>query len=221
MQPNTTTDHAPQPTPPARRSPSLRRRLALGATVLAVASLLAACGGGSSDDATPTTSAGSSDSSATSAPDAGTDDGSGGTDATTTAVDGAPAIDLCEEVTKDDVAAILPEATLLAAKATPSIPAPNCGYSIDLGAGSGMTADVVTIIWNNPDFFDSQKELQTDETDLTGLDTDAFSIADGGSILVRGETGTWQINRGVELSAGGQPASPEQLVAIAKLVQGL
>ena len=216
MQPNTTIHATLRPASPTRRGPSLRR-LALGATALAVASLLAACGGGSSDDATPTTSPGSSE---TSAPDSGTDTG-GGEEATTT-VAGSSDLDLCAEVTKEDVAAILTEANLVEAAPNTAITAPSCGYKVEIGgAGSGATADVVTITWNDPSFFDSQQELQTSATELTGFDTDAFSYDDGGEILVRGESGTWQVTQGVELTDGGQPATPEQLVAIAKLVQGL
>lgn len=204
-----------QPTTTSRDR-AVRRRLAIGGVAVALASMLAACGGGSSSDGATAKADGSS--SETTAP-ASTD--TGGEETTTTAIGGAPDIDLCEEVTKDDVAAILTEASLTAATANDAIPAPNCGYQIDLGGGSGMTADVVTIVWNNPDFFDAQKELQTDEVDLTGLDTDAFSFGDGGDVLVRGATGTWAITKGVELSAGGQQASDEQILAIAKLVQGL
>ena len=108
------------------------------------------------------------------------------------------------------------------AVANPAFTVPNCGYTIDIGSGAtAMTADVVSIRWNDPTFFDGQKELQTDEVDLTDIGADAFAIDDGGMILVRGASGTWEIIRGVELTAGGQPASDEQMATIAQLVAGL
>jgi hypothetical protein len=213
MQPNTSPTR-PSAHRPAR--PNRRRRLAIGALALTLTAVVTACGGssdaGGSDGAAP----------AASETTAASSSGSGTDEATTTAIGGAPAIDVCEEVSQEDVAAILTEADLVSAEANSAIPAPNCGYAIEIGgAGSGATADVVTITWNDPSFFDGQKELQTDETELTGFDTDAFAFGDGGDILVRGETGTWAVTQGVELSDGGQPASAEQLAAIAKLVQGL
>lgn len=207
--------------PSAQRSGHLhrRRRLAIGALALALTIVVAACGG--SSDAGGSDGAGSS-ASETSAPSSSGASGSGTDETTTTAAGGAPAVDVCDEVTKEDVAAILTEANLVSAEANSAVPAPNCGYAVEIGgAGSGATADVVTITWNDPAYFDSQKELQTDATELSGFDTDAFTFGDGGDILVRGETGTWLVTQGVELTDGGQPASAEQLAAVAKLVQGL
>ena len=202
---------------PAR--PDRRRRLAIGALALALATVVTACGG--SSDAGGSDGTGNS-ASETSAPSSSGASGSGAEETTTTAAGGAPTVDVCEEVTQEDVAAILTEANLVSAEANSAVPAPNCGYAVEIGgAGSGATADVVTITWNDPSYFDSQKELQTDATDLSGFDTDAFTFGDGGDILVRGETGTWLVTQGVELTDGGQPASAEQLAAVAKLVQGL
>ncbi len=214
MQPNTSPNR-PAPAATTVGAP-IRRRLALGAVALALAAVLAGCGGGSSDDGDASASGGST-------PEATAPASSdGGSDETTSTLASVPDLDLCSEVTKDEVAAILPEAELTQAEANPSLTVPNCGYAIEIaGGGTEMTADVVTITWNEPGFYDGQKELQTDATELTGFDTEAFTFGDSGTVLVQGATGAFMVTQGVELAEGGQPASPEQLAAIAKLVQDL
>lgn len=219
MQPNAIpvrpTDPSRRRRPPVPARPPIRWR-ALAATFAAALGLTLAACGGSSDASSDTTSdtASAADAAATSTP---TDDGG----VATTAAPATGDLDLCAEVSKDEVAAILTEAELTAAAPNDAISAPNCGYAIEIDAGgSPMVADVVSIVWNDASYFDSQKELQTDEVDLTGLDGEAFSFDDGGMILVRGESGTFEITRGVELTAGGQPATDEQMTAIAALVAG-
>jgi hypothetical protein len=213
MQPNTSPT-SPVLVPTPRRN-AVRRRFALGAATVALTALLAACGGSSDGDAAKPDASGSE---TTAAPSSD----SGAEETTTSATGGAPDIDLCEEVPKEDVAAILTEAELTRVEPNPSLSVPNCGYAIEIGGGgSEMTADVVTITWNEPGFYDGQKELQTDATELTGFDTEAFTFGDHGTVLVQGATGAFMVTHGVELAEGGQPASPEQLAAIAKLVQGL
>jgi hypothetical protein len=201
-----------------RHRPRIQRRWVAGLAAAASLSLaLGACGGSSEG-----TSSGTPDGAeAASTTVAAGDGGSASPDATTTTGTGTD-LDLCAEVTKEDVAAILPEADLVAAAPREGLTAPSCGYAVEIGgAGTSMTADVVSIIWNDPSYFDGQKELQTDEVDLSGIGADAFSIDDGGIILVRGETGTFEITRGVELTSGGAPASDAQMTAIAELVGGL
>ena len=193
----------------------MRSSIVAAVSGAALSLALGACGG-SSEGASPEASDGAETVSTTG--DAG---GASSPDEATTTAAGA-ALDLCAEVTKEDVAAILPEADLVAAAPRDGLSTPSCGYAVEIGgAGTSMTADVVTIIWNDPSYFDGQKELQTDEVDLSGIGTDAFSIDEGGLILVRGETGTFEIARGVELTSGGTPASDAQMTAIAELVGGL
>jgi hypothetical protein len=181
--------------------------------------MVAACGG--SSDPAPTSADGAAE---TTVPDSGAATSPGDTAGTGDAAEASDSadLDLCAEVTKADIAAILTEADLADAAPNDALTAPNCGYAVEIdGGGSPMAADVVTIVWNDPSYFDGQKELQTDEVDLTGLGADAFSFDDGGMILVRGESGTFEITRGVELSPGGEAASDEQMTAIAALVAGL
>lgn len=204
---------------PLARASRRRRRAAIvaGATALALSSLLTACGG--SSDASTSSSNGSD--ATTTAAGSNTGDTSGD-QTTTTAVAGAPDLDLCAKITKEDMAAILPEATLTTVEPNSAIPAPSCRYQIDIsGGGVSMQSDVISIVWNEPGFFDAQQELQTDEQAVPGVGADAFSIDDGGQILVRGKTGAFQITRGVELTSGGTAASDEQMAAIAKLVADL
>lgn len=125
---------------------------------------------------------GSSD---TSAPVDGGSTAAGATDGgedTTTSPAGTPDLDLCAEVTEEDVAAILPEAELVDVSPNDVFPTPNCRYQVSIGGGA-MNAAVVSIEWNEAGFFDGQKELQSSETDLTELDADAF-ILEEGSLMV-------------------------------------
>lgn len=218
-----------QPTIPTARpltplpNRSRRRRppaavLVVGA--LALGSLLAACGGssGSDADAAPDTTAPVDGGSAT---DDTSGDPAGGTDETTTAPAGAADLDLCAEVSGEEVAAILTGADLVDVSPREGIPTPSCRYQVEIGGGAA-TAPVVTIDWNEPGFFDAQRELQTSETDLPELDADAFILEEGSPMVyVRGETGDFLVTQGVELTDGGQPATREQLIAIAELVQDL
>lgn len=215
MQPNTLTSSSS-----STARPSWRHRRALGIvgiSALALGSLLTACGG--SSDASSSSSNGSD--ATTTAADGGGDSSSGG-ETTTTGLAGAPDLDICAEINKDDMSAILTEAELTAVERNDSIPAPNCRYTVEIsGGGTTIQADVISIVWNEPGFFDGQQELQTDEQEVPGLGADAFSIDDGGQIMVRGKSGAFQITRGVELTSDGTAASPEQMTAIAKLVADL
>lgn len=199
----------------ARRRVRDRHRALIAVGALALSSLLAACGG--SSDSSATSDGGGDEVTTTAATD-----GSSGGDTTTTTEAGASDLDVCAEVTKDDMAAILTEADLTEVTTNEAITAPNCRYSIEIsGGGTTITADVATIVWSDPTYFDGQKELQTDEVDLPDVGADAFSIVDGNTIFVRGATGTFVVDGGVELTEGGTAASTEQLTAIAKLLVDL
>jgi hypothetical protein len=211
MQPNT--DSTAPLTDPVVTRRRRRPTAALAATALVVGGLLAACGGGSSG------SDAADSSSDTSAPADGTGSADAGEGTTTLA--GTPDLDICAEVTEEEVAAILPEAELVDVSPNDVVPTPNCRYQISIGGGA-MNAAVVSIDWNEPGFFDGQKELQSSETDLTELDADAFILEEGSlMVFVRGQSGTFLIAQGVELTEGGELASRDQLIAIAELVQDL
>ena len=205
MQPNTTT------------IPSVRL-LACGLAIVAALSLAGCGSSGGSDAGAKATTTAASDAGGSSG---GADGSDGSGDTATSAADGAmPDLDVCEELSKTDIEELLGGATLDGAKAQTTIPAPNCDYVRTI-SGGGVTMDsfVVRVVWNDPSYFDSQKELQTDEVPIDGID--AFATNDYGTILVKGESGAWEVTRGVELSDGGQAASQEQMTAIAQRVATL
>lgn len=199
------------PTPQTPHSSPVRHARWL-VPVAALAILLGACGGSSSGD-------GSSDATTTPTELASEPtDGSTGTDATTTEA-AADATAICDAITQDDIAAILTEATLTEAAPNPALSLPSCDYSIDLG---GVAAYVVQIRQEATDgaFYDSQKEVQPDAEPVPGID-DAFSYDDVGTIVLKTDTGSYTVERGVELTDGGQPASNDQMIAIAQKVAAL
>jgi hypothetical protein len=194
-----------------------RRHRALAAGLLTLAVLLAGCGGddeAASDGTTAPTEASVDD--GTSTDGGGTDDGS--TD-TTTADDGTSDLDLCAEITQADMEAILPEAAFTSVSANDVTPAPTCEYRIDIG---GIEASVVQILLaaEEADYLDGQREIQADAVDVPGIE-DAFAFDDFGTIFVRNDLGVFLIERGVELTSGGEAASQDQMVAIAELVAAL
>lgn len=199
---------------PAPRSPHLpaRRpaRWLIPAAALAV--LLGACGGSSSSDGSASPDATTTPTELASEP---TDEAA----ATSTTAAAADATAICDAITQDDVAAILPEATLTEAAPNPAYSLPSCDYSIDLGGVSGY---VVQIRQDATDgaYYDSQKEVQPDAEPVPGID-DAFAFADFGTIVIKTGTGSYTVQRGVELTDGGQPASNDQMIAIAEKVAAL
>ena len=119
-----------------------------------------------------------------------------------------------------DVEEILGGATLSGAKAQPALTAPNCDYVRTIeGGGMAMDSFVVRVVRNDPSYFDSQKELQTSAVEVPGVD--AFAYNDYGTVVVRGESCTFEVVRGVEVAAGGEVATQDQMIAIAREVQGL
>jgi hypothetical protein len=211
------------------RHRSLRSRRSAAAVALTLATVLAACGGGGSDDA-------SSDAGdATTAPaDAGTDgtstDGTGGddtgSDTGSEGTDGAvddgvlPDVDICGAITQEDMAAILPEATLISAAPNDAIPAPTCDYNIELTGGFEAAVIQILLAAEEPSYLEGQRDIQTDAVDVPGLD-DAFAYDDFGTIMVLGESGVFLVERGVELTEGGTAASQDQMIAIAERVAEL
>ncbi len=196
-----------------------RRAVATGA-VLALATLLAACGGGSSSDG-----ASAGDGASTTPTELPADTGTAGTDAdpgaeTTAVDDGTADVDICGEITQADMEAILPEATFSSVAPNAVIPAPTCEYNIELTGGIEAAVVQILLAGEDPGYLDAQREIQADAVDVPGLD-DAFAYDDFGSILVQGESGTFLVERGVELTEGGEAASQDQMIAIAQLVADL
>lgn len=196
-----------------------RRALAAG-LALTLAATLAACGGGSSDDAS---GAGDDTTTPTELPaDTSTDTGgtdAGGTD-TTIAEDGTSDLDICAELTQEEMQAILTEATLVSAAPNDVIPTPSCYYNIDLTGGIQAAVIQINLIVDDRDYFEAQRDLQTDAVDVPGVE-DAFAYDDFGTIMVLTPSGVFQIERGVELTEGGEAASQEQMTAIAEQVSEL
>ncbi len=186
------------------------RALATAAALLLVAPLaLGACGSDGSDGA----SDGSTTTSAASGATSG-DTGSG--DETTTTAAAGGDLDVCAEVPKDKVQEILTGATITKAEAV-ELGGPNCSYYV---ATAGTELPVVKITWNEPAFYDAQKQTQTEAVPLEGVE--GFQLRrDVTQLVVKGATGAFDITGGVELTEGGQVASIEQLTEIAKLVEGL
>ncbi len=201
------------PAPRSPHVPSLRHARWL-APAAALAILLGACGGSSSSDGSSSSSADDT----TTPTELASDPTGAGTGASTTAA-AADATAICDAITQDDVAAILPEATLTKAAPNPAYSLPSCDYSIDLG---GVTGYVVQIRQDATDgaYYDSQKEVQPDAEPVPGID-DAFAFSDFGTIVLKTGTGSYTVQRGVELTDGGQPASSDQMIAIAEQVADL
>ena len=190
---------------------SRRRRPALGALALAVGLVLAGCGssGGDAQADGGTTSTTAADGGGTSAPDDGM--------ASTTTAAGSSSIDLCAEVTAEQVSDIL--GVTATASPNPALSAPSCNYTRDIG---GVQGNLVRIDGNDPSFFASQQELQTEEQPVPELGDRGFALTTGSTMVyVQGKTATWLVTQGVELEDGGQPATLEQLTAIAKLLVDL
>lgn len=192
------------------------RTLAAAVVGLVLATSVVACGGGSSDGAgsasgTSTTTASSEPGSSTTAAgepaDSGTSPDTGA---------GSPELDLCAEVTADDVAAILAGAEISEAAPNPSLTTPTCQYLVDW---AGTPLSVVQITWNEDGFLDALRQSNPTATDLDGVD-DGVAISED-SIVVAGASGDFQVDAGVELTDGGSVATQEQLVAVAQLVEGL
>ena len=188
------------------------RALATAAALLLVAPLaLGACGSDGSDGA----SGGSTTTSAASGSGGDQGDTGSGDETTTTAAAGGD-LDVCAEVPKDKVQEILTGATITKAEAV-ELGGPNCSYYV---ATAGTELPVVKITWNEPAFYDAQKQTQTEAVPLEGVE--GFQLRpDVTQLVVKGATGAFDITGGVELTEGGQVASIEQLTEIAKLVEGL
>lgn len=184
-------------------------RVAILALALGLTVGTAACGGGSSDASSDPTVA--VDETTTAAPDAGTDDG-----ATATTEAAGADVDICAEITAEDVEAILTGADIADAKPNDAYPTPSCAYSV---TWPGQPLSVVQILWNEDGFLDAQREGNPTATDVADLD-DAIAISDS-SIVVAGESGDFQVDGGIELAEGGDVATKDQLIAVAALAQAL
>ena len=181
-----------------------RVRVALIAGSILFGTALIGCGGSSEEGSSSTAPAADS---APSTPDSG-----GGDPATTEPA--ASTLDVCAEITEADVTEILTGATLSGSEPLPG-PNPSCQYFTDVG---GFEGAVVQIQLFPTEYYDGQKEIQSEAVDLPGLD-EAFTIGDR-LIIAKTATGTVQVSGGIEVTPG-QPATLEQLTAVAALAQDL
>ncbi len=191
-------------------SASRLHRLAALLAVAAIGFGAAACGG--SDDASSTTSVVPT----TASPSGGGDEpvSSGAADSPTD--EGAD--DLCQAVTAEQIGAVLTEATIVAAQPNDVIPAPTCDYMVSI---DGIELPAVKVIREESGFYDSQKAAQETQVPVEGV-ADAFATDDQNThVYLEGASGDYQIDVGVELTSGGQPASAAQMAAIARLFADL